>query len=122
MLVTVTISFAVADCAPPPEEDEITAVQQSIVNGTPVGTDAVGKPRFTNTAVSETCTSTLLRDRWVLTAYHCVTTDGGRRSLPAAASSLTATVGTTTVAGAEVFYPGTPGVPAEASSRTGTST
>jgi hypothetical protein len=109
----VTISLALAGCGAPSEEDEITAVQQSIVNGTAVSTDAVGTPRFNNTMASETCSSTLLRDRWLITAYHCVTTTGGRWELPAPASSLTATVGTTTAAGAEVYYPGTPGSPAD---------
>jgi len=108
VLVSATIVCAAAGCGVGSEVDDTGAAHEPIVNGTEVVTDFVGTPLFKNSVAPQTCSSSLLRDRWLITAFHCVSIDGGRYTPPAPANAFTAQVGSTTVSGVELFYPGQP--------------
>ena len=102
-----TIALAMPGCTastdagqPNEVEDTTVASHQAIINGTPVSTDRVGTPLLHNDATNEYCTSTLLRDRWVLTAYHCISIGG--LSAPMA-DKKKITVGSTKVMPAEMY-------------------
>ncbi len=61
----------------PGNSDEITASRSDpIINGTTVTNDTLGTPKI-DTPVGY-CSSTLLGDRWILTAHHCVTKEAVR--------------------------------------------
>jgi len=68
---------AVVGCGDLQEGDEPEAIEtqtEQIINGTTVTTDTWGSP-FTG------CSSTMLRDRWVLTVKHCLPSVGGTATL-----------------------------------------
>lgn len=73
-----------------------TVSPDEIINGTVVGNDTLGVPRITEVTPTGTylCSSTVLSDRWVLTAAHCVngatSPAGVTVSVASGASSATA--------------------------------
>ena len=100
------------------DQDDVTSTRQAIINGDEVTTDTVGTPFFLNTGLSneediEECSSTLLRDRWLLTAYHCVSMSGTRLAPMADAAELSGTVGNTQAFGIERYAPGAPNIPTD---------
>jgi hypothetical protein len=107
-LAWLTLVLVAAGCGDTLAGDETGSIEEPIVNGTNVTTDLIGTPKFLNNYNGGTCTSTLLRDRWLLTAYHCVSIDGATKNPPAPLSSFEAWVGNTKATVARIFYPGLP--------------
>ena len=60
----------------PDNSEETARASSPIINGTEVTNDPIGTPLFHTVPPHEGwCTSTMLTDRWLLTARHCVTED-----------------------------------------------
>jgi hypothetical protein len=57
------------------EPESVDEASESILNGTTVTTDTRGSPQLSG------CSSSLLRDRWVLTAKHCLAAAGASATL-----------------------------------------
>lgn len=83
--------------------EAVDSNEESIINGTPVTTDSLGTPMLV--AGGSLCSSTLLSDRWLLTAHHCVTNEGVTTGgTPIQAASITVTqLGGATAHGTQVF-------------------
>lgn len=70
------------------DEERLDASQQEIIGGTTVTTDNIGTPRVSSPAGG--CSGTMLRRQWLLTAGHCVTTNGAIGGPSATPSSVSA--------------------------------
>jgi hypothetical protein len=85
MLAEANDARAAEECTQGPE-GRVCRVQQPIINGAPVSIDM--QKSLGLVAVGGGCSGTLLNHAWVLTADHCVTTDGNRGGPPQAFASL----------------------------------
>ncbi len=66
----------------------VESTVEPIINGNTVSTDTIGTP-----ILSVGCSSTLLSDRWLITAHHCLTNEGVvTGGTPVTASTVTATL------------------------------
>lgn len=70
------------------DPERLDTSQQEIIGGTTVTTDNVGTPRVSSPAGG--CSGTMLRRQWLLTAGHCVTTNGAIGGPSATPSSVSA--------------------------------
>jgi hypothetical protein len=89
-------------------EPESDSIVEPIIAGDGVTTDLIGTYSFNNTGNEhgyEYCTATLLRDRWLITAYHCVSIGGDLDSPAADPALMTASMGFSIATGLEVHTP-----------------
>ncbi|HEX6275930.1 MAG TPA: trypsin-like serine protease, partial [Polyangiaceae bacterium] len=89
-------------------EPESGAVVEPIIQGDDVTADLIGTYFFNNAGNErgyQHCTATLLRDRWLITAYHCVSLNATVDSPMADPTTMTASMGFSIAAGAEVYAP-----------------
>ena len=103
-LASALIAAGLCNCGAQPDTevespDNMATVSTDIINGDTVTTDSIGTPWLFNSVIPTVnpakhglCSSTLLSDRWLLTAHHCVTNDGSMNGPSVSASSLTATL------------------------------
>lgn len=70
--VLLLTSLAPIGCAVEPSQEEVSSVDQPIINGTVVTSESIGLVKIQTPASG--CSGTLITPNWVLTAQHCLPT------------------------------------------------